>query len=240
MPVFFVMGALLCTPKPSFRASAMPNESHQISVQPQMRVCCSGRIRTSKGRLGKGQQRLQAGGLPRYPYFISNSPPPRQDGAVAKRTHFATLQFNQIIVPAEGLEPPNPNGRGFTVPSNCRYAIQAFNCVDRRIRTYDRRINSPLLYLLSYINFYVPVPDRPIRNYQGFSDEVHNPIGSNVFSATWLPPSLELLNGNRTHLINVCLHQLSLHIWYNIFIVEDTRFELVEPLPIRQFSKLLV
>jgi hypothetical protein len=27
----------------------------------------------------------------------------------------------------------------------------------------------------------------------------------------------ELVNGGRTHLINVCLHQLSLHIWYNIF-----------------------
>ncbi len=47
-------------------------------------------------------------------------------------------------------------------------------------------------------------------------------IGYNVFSITRLPPSLELLNGNRTHLIDVCLHQLSLHIWY---IAVPTGFE---------------
>ena len=39
-------------------------------------------------------------------------------------------------------------------------------------------------------------------------------IGYNVFSITWLPPSLELLYGIRTHLTGVCLHLLSLHIWY--------------------------
>ena len=39
--------------------------------------------------------------------------------------HCSTIWAIIPIVPAEGLEPPNPLGRGFTVPSNCHYAIQA-------------------------------------------------------------------------------------------------------------------
>ena len=58
------------------------------------------------------------------------------------------LSYDSIFVPAEGLEPPNPKGRGFTVPSNCRYAIQAF-CLSCWTRTNDIFHVKEALYQLS-------------------------------------------------------------------------------------------
>jgi hypothetical protein len=43
-------------------------------------------------------------------------------------------------VPAEGLEPPNSEEGGFTVPSNCRYAIQAFNVI---LQGFEPRTTEP-------------------------------------------------------------------------------------------------
>lgn len=43
-------------------------------------------------------------------------------------------------MPAEGLEPPNSEEGGFTVPSNCRYAIQAFNVI---LQGFEPRTTEP-------------------------------------------------------------------------------------------------
>ena len=44
-----------------------------------------------------------------------------------------------LYVPAEGLEPPNSEEGGFTVPSNCRYAIQAFVI----LQGFEPRLSGP-------------------------------------------------------------------------------------------------
>ncbi len=57
--------------------------------------CCEGRTRTYTRRLGTGQK---VGGQPLhikvlYPVFISNSPPPRQEGMAAKFHHLTILSI---------------------------------------------------------------------------------------------------------------------------------------------------
>jgi hypothetical protein len=49
-------------------------------------------------------------------------------------------------VPAPGLEPGNPKGKGFTVPRNCRYAILAVKVGWRILE-----IHEVLFYRPSYL-----------------------------------------------------------------------------------------